>query len=86
MGRTIVEGPNLAWFAPLGAVLVILKLLHLADDCSWWVVVSPFYVPLALFYLFAFFVFVRSQGNDHDGKPGRSPDAVNDKTKEAKDK
>lgn len=50
-----LSGPNLAiWFA-LGVILMALKATHLLE-CSWWVAMSPFYIPIALFYAFAIWI------------------------------
>ncbi len=52
---------NMSFPAILGIVFIILKLIN-KIDWSWWWVLSPFWIPLALFFIIFILIFILKIG------------------------
>lgn len=75
-----ITGPNLSLWLIFGILLTALRAFHLID-CSWWIVITPLYIPLVAFYIFAAIVYSKwYEYNPQDKVPlgfkKLNPDAV----------
>ena len=52
MPRVKIVGPNICLPTVLGVVFIVLKLTGVID-WSWWIVLLPLYLPMAMFLAFA---------------------------------
>jgi uncharacterized integral membrane protein len=50
MSNSVTVSSNPNWLTLLGVILVLLKLfsVHPIDDLSWWYVLMPFYIGIAI--------------------------------------
>lgn len=58
MPKATITGPSLGLWLVLGIILMVVRAFHLADY-SWWIAITPFYVPVVAFYAFAAVIYLR---------------------------